>query len=71
MNESYIIYCLILLFLLFIVGETYFHLQNIQEAEYWYKKSLESKPDHVPAHLTYSNLLSKTVSKETLHTIGI
>ncbi|KAJ8032021.1 Transmembrane and TPR repeat-containing protein 2 [Holothuria leucospilota] len=42
------------------LGETYFHLHQLKEAEFWYKKSLEAKPDHVPAHLTYANLLSKT-----------
>ncbi|XP_071485579.1 protein O-mannosyl-transferase TMTC2-like [Diadema antillarum] len=42
------------------LGETHYKLGNILEAEKWFQESLLSKPDHVPAHLTYANLLSKT-----------
>ncbi|XP_041452725.1 protein O-mannosyl-transferase TMTC2-like [Lytechinus variegatus] len=42
------------------LGETQHKLGNLQEAERYFKASLRSKPDHVPAHLTYANLLGKT-----------
>ena len=35
-----------------------FHLNRPDEAETWYKASLSSKPDHVPAHLAYAQLLA-------------
>jgi len=31
----------------------------LEDAESWFKASLSSKPDHVPAHLTYANLLAQ------------
>lgn len=42
------------------IGEAYFKLNQIKEAEHWYKQSLAVKPDHIPAHLTYAKLLAKT-----------
>ncbi|XP_033629569.1 protein O-mannosyl-transferase TMTC2-like [Asterias rubens] len=42
------------------LGETYFKLGKSEDAERWFKKSLEVKPDHVPAHLTYAHMLAKT-----------
>ena len=43
------------------LGQTYFSTQSMEEAEKWYKKSLQSKPDHMPAMLTYGTLLSTLV----------
>ena len=37
-------------------------LNKLSEAEHWYRESLRSKPDHIPAHLTYGKLLAVTVS---------
>jgi len=37
-------------------------LNKLTEAEHWYKESLRSKPDHIPAHLTYGKLLAMTVN---------
>ncbi|XP_038047576.1 protein O-mannosyl-transferase TMTC2-like [Patiria miniata] len=42
------------------LGETYFKLGRIESAERWFKKSLEAKPEHIPAHLTYAHMLAKT-----------
>lgn len=42
-------------------------LNRLEEAGHWYRKSLRTKPDHIPAHLTYGKLLSITVSPK-LHT---
>ena len=44
------------------LGEAFFKLGNLAEAEGWYKAALRAKPDHVPAHLTYGKLLAKMVS---------
>ncbi|KAK2712020.1 hypothetical protein QYM36_010897 [Artemia franciscana] len=49
------------------LGEAYFKLDQLEEAEYWYKEALRVKPDHIPAHLTYAKLLarqSKSVEAE-------
>ncbi|XP_076014954.1 protein O-mannosyl-transferase TMTC2-like [Genypterus blacodes] len=40
------------------MGEAYMRLNRLDEAGYWYGESLRSKPDHIPAHLTYGKLLS-------------
>ncbi|KAF7670018.1 hypothetical protein LDENG_00074270 [Lucifuga dentata] len=40
------------------MGEAYMRLNRLEEAGYWYRESLRSKPDHIPAHLTYGKLLS-------------
>lgn len=42
------------------IGEAFFKLSKLKEAEHWYKKSLSAKSDHIPAHLTYAKLLAKT-----------
>ncbi|EDO39747.1 predicted protein [Nematostella vectensis] len=42
------------------IGEAYTKAGLLDEAEKWYKRSLESKPSHVPAHLTLAKLYSKT-----------
>ncbi|KAL1139505.1 hypothetical protein AAG570_006488, partial [Ranatra chinensis] len=42
-----------------LLGEALTRLQRHEEAEQWFKASLEAKPDHVPAHLTYGKLLAK------------
>uniref|UniRef100_H3A5Y2 dolichyl-phosphate-mannose--protein mannosyltransferase n=1 Tax=Latimeria chalumnae TaxID=7897 RepID=H3A5Y2_LATCH len=44
-------------------GEAYMRLSKLSEAEHWYLESLQSKADHIPAHLTYGKLLALTVSK--------
>ena len=44
------------------LGEAFFKLGNLAEAESWYQAALRAKPDHVPAHLTYGKLLAKVVS---------
>ena len=46
------------------IGEAYTALKKYAEAEKWYLKALETKPDHVPAYLTYGRLLSKDNRKE-------
>lgn len=45
------------------VGEAYSAAGYLNEAVRWYKESLKSKPDHLPAHLTYAKHLSKMVNK--------
>ncbi|XP_056117315.1 protein O-mannosyl-transferase TMTC2 [Rhinichthys klamathensis goyatoka] len=45
------------------IGEAYMRLNKLTEAEHWYKESLRSKPDHIPAHLTYGKLLAMTGQK--------
>ncbi|XP_036976845.1 protein O-mannosyl-transferase TMTC2-like [Acanthopagrus latus] len=40
------------------MGEAYMRLNRLEEAGHWYRESLRSKPDHIPAHLTYGKLLS-------------
>ena len=42
-------------------GEAYSAAGYQEEAEQWYKESLKSKPDHLPAHLTYAKHLNKVV----------
>ncbi|NP_001087168.1 protein O-mannosyl-transferase TMTC2 precursor [Xenopus laevis] len=45
------------------MGEAYMRLNVVSEAEHWYTESLKSKPDHIPAHLTYGKLLTLTGRK--------
>ena len=40
-------------------GEALFTKGNFLEAEFWYRKSLASKPDHLPAFLALAKLLSR------------
>lgn len=40
-------------------------LNRLEEAGHWYRESLKTKPDHIPAHLTYGKLLSIIVSPIT------
>ncbi|CAG2111701.1 unnamed protein product [Medioppia subpectinata] len=42
------------------VGEAYFKLGQLTDAEHWFKQSLAAKSDHIPAHLTYAKLLAKS-----------
>lgn len=44
------------------LGEAYFKLERLEEAEKWYLEALRVKSDHVPAHLTYGKLLARMVS---------
>uniref|UniRef100_A0A4W3GGV8 dolichyl-phosphate-mannose--protein mannosyltransferase n=1 Tax=Callorhinchus milii TaxID=7868 RepID=A0A4W3GGV8_CALMI len=46
------------------MGEAYMRLNKLAEAEHCYLESLRSKPDHIPAHLTYGKLLALTDRKE-------
>ncbi|XP_054159128.1 protein O-mannosyl-transferase TMTC2-like [Oppia nitens] len=41
------------------VGEAYFKLGQLADAEQWFKRSLAAKWDHIPAHLTYAKMLVK------------
>ncbi|XP_065841636.1 protein O-mannosyl-transferase TMTC2-like isoform X2 [Oscarella lobularis] len=43
-----------------LLGESYFSLKKFKEAEHWYEKSLASKRDHLPAHLTLAKLYGET-----------
>lgn len=45
-----------------LTGEAYNKAGMKEEAEKWYKMSIQSKPDHVPAHLTLAKHYGKTVS---------
>ncbi|XP_059141157.1 protein O-mannosyl-transferase TMTC2-like [Physella acuta] len=38
------------------IGEVYFKMGQLAEAEKWYLEALKSKHDHLPAHLTMSKL---------------
>ncbi|XP_028517336.1 protein O-mannosyl-transferase TMTC2 [Exaiptasia diaphana] len=42
------------------VGEAYNKAGMPEQAEKWYKMSIQSKPDHVPAHLTLAKHYGKT-----------
>lgn len=41
------------------IGEAYFRLNRTSEAEVWFGKSIKVKRDHIPAYLTYANMLVK------------
>ncbi|XP_067000725.2 protein O-mannosyl-transferase TMTC2 [Anabrus simplex] len=45
------------------LGEAYYRLGQDKQAETWFLAALRSKPDHVPAHLTYGKLLAKNTSR--------
>lgn len=45
------------------MGEAHMRLNQLAEAEHWYRESLRAKPDHIPAHLTYGKLLALTGQK--------
>lgn len=45
------------------LGEAYFKLERLREAEHWYREALRVKADHIPAHLTYGKLLTKMVRR--------
>nr|XP_039259696.1 protein O-mannosyl-transferase TMTC2-like [Styela clava] len=52
------------------LGQSLSKLNRNVEAEKWFQESLKSKPDHVPAHLTYAALLrrlKKTEATEILY----
>ena len=59
--------CILLIFILYynFPGEAYMKVGQLDEAERWYQKALESKPDHIPAHITTARLLLKKVKKPT------
>ncbi len=39
-----------------------FRIGEITEAESWFLEALKTKPDHVPAHLTYGKMLARNVN---------
>jgi hypothetical protein len=45
------------------LGEAYSRLGRDVDAEPWFLASLSTRPDHIPAHLTYGKLLARNVSK--------
>lgn len=47
------------------LGEAYSRLGRDADAEPWFRASLSTRPDHVPAHLTYGKLLARNVSIST------
>ena len=42
-------------------GELYMKMNNLEQAEHWYREALKSKPDHIPAHLTLAKLFQHKV----------
>ncbi|KAL7294792.1 hypothetical protein TKK_0011724 [Trichogramma kaykai] len=48
-----------------LLGETLSRLQQYSEAEKWFRASLASQPNHVPAHITYGKLLARNSSRIT------
>lgn len=48
------------------LGEAYFKLERLKEAEHWYREALRVKGDHIPAHLTYGKLLTKMVNRSLI-----
>lgn len=44
------------------LGEALYRNGQPEEAEQWFIKALRTKPDHVPAHLTYGKMLARNVS---------
>lgn len=53
------------------LGEAYFKMERLDEAEKWYLEALKVKPSHMPAHLTMSKLMlvknQPTKAEEWLH----
>ena len=47
-----------------ILGQSLFYLNRFNEAEKWFKSSLVSNSEHVPAHLAYARLLAKLGNKK-------
>ena len=45
------------------LGEAYSRMGRDVDAEPWFLASLSTRPDHIPAHLTYGKLLARNVSK--------
>ena len=48
------------------LGEAYFKLERLKEAEHWYRQALSVKADHIPAHLTYGKLLTRIVISNSI-----
>ncbi|XP_040569005.1 protein O-mannosyl-transferase TMTC2 [Lepeophtheirus salmonis] len=46
-----------------LMGEVYRALNQPEEAEKMFIKSIQVKPDHIPAHLTYGKLLAKNKTR--------
>ena len=45
-----------------LLGDAYQASGQNDKAEYWYSRSLQANPSHIPAHLTLAKLLAKNVS---------
>ena len=43
------------------LGEAHFKLDELSQAEHWYREALKAKTDHVPAHLTMAKLYHRYV----------
>jgi len=43
------------------MGEALYRAGRVTEAEEWFKRALKTKPDHIPAHLTYGKMLARNV----------
>ena len=41
------------------VGEAYSKIDQLADAEHWYREALKAKPDHIPAHLTMAKLMHR------------
>lgn len=50
------------------MGEALYRTGEASEAEQWFKEALKTKPDHIPAHLTYGKMLARNVSNTKLYT---
>ncbi|KAG8226446.1 hypothetical protein J437_LFUL003438, partial [Ladona fulva] len=50
--------------LLNMLGEVYRQMGLEKEAESWFRASLKSKPDHIPAYLTYARLLADNKTRK-------
>ena len=46
-----------------LLGEAHERLGELEKAETWYSRSLQVKPDHIPAHLTLARMLARNQSR--------
>ena len=42
-----------------LIAESHSHLGEHEQAEQYYRKAFDAKPDHLPLHLTYAKFLQK------------
>lgn len=52
-----------------LLGLSLLHLGRLDEAERWFRRTLELKSDHVPAFLTYASLLARKGDKEAAESL--